>query len=125
MRKIALSLGLAAVCGASLIAVAPVATASEAGAQAAACFTLWDTHGFEGGSRTFSGNDADFSNNVWSNGKKMNDAANAGKNNCGHRVDMYADAYYKKQSYGLQKNSEDADFANNSFSNKASSLNGF
>ncbi|MEU6013638.1 hypothetical protein ABZ826_06080 [Streptomyces sp. NPDC047515] len=87
--------------------------------------TLWDTHGYEGGSRAFSGNDNDFSNNNWSNGKKMNDAANAGKNNCGFWIHMYADAYYKGQGYSLKPNSSDSDFGNNSFSNKASSLNGF
>ncbi|MFJ2826471.1 hypothetical protein ACIPC1_02465 [Streptomyces sp. NPDC087263] len=124
MRKLALSLGLAAVCGTALIAVAPVATASETGAQAA-CFTLWDTAGYKDGSRVFSGNDSDFSNNNWSSGKSSNNSANSGKNACSHNVYMYAETSYAGQSYYLQDNSVDSDFGNNGFSNTAESLNGF
>ncbi|WP_371791344.1 hypothetical protein OG285_16105 [Streptomyces sp. NBC_01471] len=125
MRKIALSVGLAAVATAGLIAASPAATAAEAGTQATACFTLWQTAGYNDGSRSFSGNDNDFGNNNWSNGKKSNDDANSGKNACSHRVYLYANSNYGGQSYYLQANSSDSDFGNNSFSNKASSLNGF
>lgn len=124
MRKIALSLGLAAACATSVVAIAPAAVASESTAQAA-CYTLWDTHGYEGGSRTFSGNDSDFRNNNWSNGVASNNAANAAKNRCGFRVHMYDGTGYAGQAYSIQANSSDSDFANNAFSNKASSLNGF
>ncbi|MFD7091985.1 hypothetical protein [Streptomyces sp. NPDC056652] len=124
MRKIALSLGLTAVFGASLVATAPVATASESRVQAA-CFTLWQTNGYNDGSRTFSGNDHDFGNNNWSNGRASNNDANSGKNTCGFRVFMYDGVSYGGQSYYLQANSNDSDFGNNSFSNKATSLNGF
>ncbi|MEW2070985.1 hypothetical protein [Streptomyces sp. NPDC007346] len=124
MRKIALSLGLAAASATSIIAMAPAAGASEPVAQAA-CFTLWDTHGFNGGSRAFSANDADFRNNNWSNGLASNNAANAAKNRCSFRVHMYDGLNYAGQAYSIQGNSEDSDFGNNAFSNKASSLNGF
>ncbi|MCW5252013.1 peptidase inhibitor family I36 protein [Streptomyces sp. SHP 1-2] len=125
MRKLTLSLGLAAVCATSLVAVAPAATAAESGTQAAACITLWQTAGYKDGSRTFSGNDSNFSDNKWSSGSPMNDDANSGKNNCSHWVHMYADSNYNGQSYSLQPTSSDSDFGNNNFSNKASSLNGF
>lgn len=124
MRKIALSLGLAAACATSIVAMAPAAVASESVAQAA-CFTLWDTHGYEGGSRTFSQNDGNFGNNDFSNGRASNNAANAAKNNCGFRVHLYDGTGYAGQAYSIQGNSNDSDFGNNNFSNKASSLNGF
>ncbi|MFI5621274.1 hypothetical protein [Streptomyces sp. NPDC051567] len=124
MRKIALSLGLAAVTGASLFVISPAATAAESGTQAA-CFTLWQTANYNDGSRTFSANDANFNNNNWSNGQSSNDDANSARNRCSHRVFLYADAGYSGQSYYLQANSNDGDFGNNAFSNKASSLNGF
>ncbi|QEV21071.1 peptidase inhibitor family I36 protein [Streptomyces alboniger] len=125
MRKLTLSLGLAAVCATSLVAIAPAATAAESGPQAAACFTLWDTNGFRDGSRAFSGNDKTFSGDKWSSGSAMNDDANAAKNRCGHWVHLHQDVNYQGQSYGLKPHSEDSDFENNNFANKASSLNGF
>ncbi|MFI0730546.1 hypothetical protein ACH4S9_16355 [Streptomyces sp. NPDC021225] len=85
MRKLTLSLSLAAVCATSLIAIAPAATASESGAQAS-CVTLWQAAGDKDESRAFSGNDSNFVGNNWSSGTAMNDDANSGKNNCGSRV---------------------------------------
>lgn len=125
MRKLTLSLGLAAVCATSLIAVAPAATASESGTQASACVTLWQTAGYNDGSRAFSGNDSNFVGNNWSNGQASNDDANSGRNNCGFWIHMYKDSNYNGTSYSLQPTSADSDFGNNSFSNKATSLNGF
>ncbi|WP_455351289.1 peptidase inhibitor family I36 protein [Streptomyces sp. SYSU K217416] len=130
MRKTALSLGLGAILGATLVATSPAATAAETGTRsAAACtFTLYETGNFRGGSYSFSGNDSDLGNNYWNSSQaagKVNDDANAARNRCAHRVDMYEHSGYRGQSYGIQRNSEDASFVNNGFENKASSLNGF
>lgn len=125
MRKLILSLGLAAVCTTSLVAIVPAATAAESGTQASVCVTLWQTAGCNDGARAFSGNDSTSVGNKWSNGHSVNDEANSGRNNCSHWFHMYKDANYNGQSYSLQPASVDSEFGNNSFSNKASSLNGF
>lgn len=125
MRKILpVSVGMAAVLGAGLLTIAPSASASSTG-QAAACATLYATAGFQGGSRTFSGNDGNFDGNVWSNGQSMNDDTNAVKNRCGHTVTLWEDSGYYGDLHRMQANGEDSDLSNNGFANRASSLNGF
>ncbi|MFE3143135.1 hypothetical protein [Streptomyces scopuliridis] len=126
MRSIRpLSVGIAAVLGVSLLAIAPAASASGAGVQAAACATLYATAGFQGGSRSFSANDGNFDGNVWSNGRSMNDDTNAVKNRCGHTVTLWEDSGYYGDRHVMRANGEDSDLGNNGFSNRASSLSGF
>ncbi|WP_455351290.1 hypothetical protein [Streptomyces sp. SYSU K217416] len=127
MRRTSLALGLAAVCSAGLVTIAPSASAAGSGAQAAAaCFTLYETANFKAGHLNFNRNVSNLAGIYWVNGAgTANDDANSAKNRCDHRVDMYEHSGYRGQSYGLQRNSEDATFVNNGFENKASSVNGF
>jgi hypothetical protein len=128
-RSIVAALGLVTAT-AGFIAAGPSATAADQGERAArACtFTLYQTANFRDGSYGFSANDRDLSGNYWNHstaaGKVANDA-NSARNRCGHVVTMHNDKGYGGQTYGIQPRSEDGNFENNNFANKAESLNGF
>ncbi|MEU6118641.1 peptidase inhibitor family I36 protein [Streptomyces sp. NPDC047117] len=120
-RMLLTALGSAALLGAAALA-APAASAADAGVQAT-YFTIYQHDNYGGGWCNFTGDDSSLANNYWTNASgACNDGASSMKNRTSHDVVLYQTSGYAGDNYFAKKNSVDGDFSNNSFDNKASSV---
>ncbi|MEV0484551.1 peptidase inhibitor family I36 protein [Streptomyces sp. NPDC050508] len=88
-RKIALSLGLLALCTASTIGVASTASADESGVQAS-YFVLYENENYGGHDASFSGTDRELNNKYWAGTTTiMNNKASSMRNNTSSYVGMW------------------------------------
>ncbi|MCC3651189.1 MULTISPECIES: peptidase inhibitor family I36 protein [Streptomyces] len=120
-RTLFTALGSAALLSAAALA-APAAGAAESGAQAA-YFTIYQHDNKGGGWCNFTRDDSSLANNYWTNASgACNDGASSMRNNLSRDVVLYQTSGYAGDNYFARKNSEDNDFSNNNFDNKASSV---
>jgi hypothetical protein len=121
-RKIALSLGLLALCSASTIGLASTASADGAGTQARYYFKVYQHDDYNGRQASFSGTDRELNNKYWSGTTTvMNNGASSVRNDTRYNVGMWdKGGSCTGASYTAKKLSVDSDLSNNGFDNKAS-----
>ncbi|OKH99035.1 hypothetical protein A6A06_25925 [Streptomyces sp. CB02923] len=104
-RKIALSMGVASIAGASLIGFSPAAGAtpaapasqtahSDSGDLAGGALWLYQNSHYKGGKKKITSKDANFKNNYFDNGKSLNDRVSSVKNRSSKAWRLYKNAGY-------------------------------
>ncbi|MDJ1134178.1 hypothetical protein [Streptomyces iconiensis] len=118
-RKIALPLGLLAVCAAGTIGFAPAASADVE--LKAETFQLFQNNNYGGGTRAFTSGDHELSGNKWDNGDSMQNSASSMKNFRNHYVGLWdKGTSCTGDNYTAKPNSRDSSFGNNGFDNDTS-----
>ncbi|MCT9104193.1 peptidase inhibitor family I36 protein [Streptomyces mirabilis] len=122
MRKLGVTVGALAMCAGGVLGMASTASAAGTGAQVT-YFVLYEDDSFGGRHANFSGSDIELNNKYWS-GSTSAFAQNGGSsmiNNTSSYVGLWdVGTSCSGASYTAKPNSQDADFSNNSFDNKAS-----
>jgi hypothetical protein len=114
--------------GATITAVACLATGftvNNAGAVSALSgMNLYQNDNYLGGTRSFTSSVLEFSGKTWpNNGQSMQNSASSMQNFTGSYVGLWdIGTSCSGASYVANPNSQDADFSNNNFDNKASCL---
>ncbi|MER6979615.1 peptidase inhibitor family I36 protein [Streptomyces carpinensis] len=121
-RKLAMGIGLLALCAGSGLGLASNASAAETGAQAT-YFVLYENDNYGGRHASFSGSDIELNNKYWdgSTSAFAQNGASSMRNNTGSYVGLWdVGTSCSGASYTAKPNSVDSDFSNNNFDNKAS-----
>jgi hypothetical protein len=121
-RKLGVAVGILALAAGGALGMASNASAAESGAQAT-YFVLYEDDNFGGRHANFGGSDVELNNKYWY-GSTSAFAQNGGSsmiNNTGSYVGLWdIGTSCSGASYTAKPNSQDSDFSNNSFDNKAS-----